>query len=466
MEPSTFGPSLVAGTAMTGGGFDASSTHIAPPLQYDTNATVRDGGFVSPARLHMAARAVGAPIPLDLPPSPPRVQSPAFTFYQAPTSPVSPPAQVDAILERAGYRGLEIHNEDCVAQGEILAHPPEFPVQVAPHAGAPAKVDRVFVQQEADVLRFSAVPADKLRQSRKMGRSKLSKRHGNHRVSDSLSCSFDSHRIRLSSLDPDSSCLQPADALDVEIHELLVGRLRCETHASFLFFVCQCLIGGLCCVAGLLANAEDEQILATALSAVEPGLTRFTLIIGEVALIGSLLEGVGQWYQQREDCGRLSTLNASVDDGVSRRRAIVMRNLINGIRMIANLVLVFCCLLGGRGDVALRHGLWLDHEETQRQTSPPSFEKIAEDGWSASLARNLLSVQLLMGLTALAFTVPRGLELLAGSSPPVFVDAFGGVANNSAMFSASAAELSSISAPVGASILSGEDWTGSGLHDS
>lgn len=179
-----------------------------------------------------------------------------------------------------------------------------------------------YVQHSLDASRFTAVPARRL-QARNVESS-------SHHNAVGLPPSW--HACMLAHV------LDPEAGLGERDECLLALALCTESSraaASTAFFVCQGLLAGLS-FACLVAPLEEvaEQL---------PGLGRLSVVLAEVALVGSLL----QLSQARE---RL----LAAEEAWLRRR-LVTQSISGALLSVANSGSLFCSLLSARGAVAHAH---------------------------------------------------------------------------------------------------------------
>lgn len=371
-------------------------------------------------------------------------QSPELALAQSPWPPQqqqmfgASPLPTGSPVPTTTRHGLQVAQDDCdvTIRSDGISSP-------APPSRTTGS--RIFVQQGRDNSNFRALPASRVRRSaggaggaqRFGGSASPGLRSGGPELADergglgelrntsSVSASSDGG----ARIDPDAVFLQRSSATDREIGELLVRRAQCEANASVLFFWCQALLVGVGLAAASMVVGSEGDALRHALAIFHPGLGRIVMILGEVAVVGSVWQfadslassvgdnraaAAGDFLNFSVDSSPMNDLSATYSASSDKvggnlggdregQSPLFRQRMLSGFRLAFNLALLLCCLAGsGRADVVLHYGPWPNGGD-----------------WPSNLARSAISAWLPLSVAALVLTPwPRP---TVSESPLLFV---------------------------------------------
>jgi len=382
-------------------GFEAHSANVTDAL------SMLSMGPPPPGPAGIPLPPVGA-----APPAPAHATMAHLSYSPTPSPPAVDTLAVDQYAPIAAYIGVTVEHDDCVLAGAgSLFMPAAQTLSAAPELG---KIrGEVYVQAAKDVTRFRPVPADRIRRAYKIGEAHArggSDSHVETGKARSKSYLETSAKVQngISPLDADARFLRISDAADYDILELMLGTRHCEAVSKFFFFVCQCFVGGLCAAIGFISGGVQGEPLGDVLRVVEPGFLRLTLVLGQIMLVGCILDAFQSLELLQEERQKARNAGIGLDSGIGESNAgstpggrAAMRQLMrNSLSVAANSGLVLMGLMGSRGDVVLRHG---------------NVSSASTWSWDAEETHGLLTATAVFGLMGMALALPRGQELMGNA---------------------------------------------------
>lgn len=297
---------------------------------------------------------------------------------------------------------FEIAREDCEGGGVIAPPAGTLP---PPPWGAVCR--EVFVQDARTVSRFRSVPIDRARRACLWDDGgggvgggagmRVGREPGTAMITPQL------QTCGVFPVDEDAVFLRTWESQDADIYELLLRSHRSEASVVVAVFACQIFLAGLTLPLGLLllgVPENDSDLLARALKAMQPGLGCVTLVLAEVACLGSFLRVAGSYRHATAT----STLGTSGRYGAVTAiggRRMLWRLLRDALHAVVCGALVIVCLLHGRCNTLLYRDLW-----------------DSSIIWPVGFARQLIAAQAVLGLAGLVLALPEARAAIVPSAQP------------------------------------------------